>query len=114
MHTLNVIKNLEMMRRCWNDLSKKTTDWAEIRTTIEDQLTVQQSWNLHPRNPNQVHTGPVGKNKGHIKIKVTQLLPQAQALQSTISKPRQLWSSRIVRTQSRQWAIFMSVTSPFM
>ena len=52
MHTLNVIKNLEMMKRCWNDLSKKTTDWAEIRTTIEDQLTVQQSWNLHPRNTN--------------------------------------------------------------
>ena len=45
MHTLNGLKNLEMMRCCWNELSKKMTDWAEIRMTIEDQLTVQRNWN---------------------------------------------------------------------
>ena len=33
-------------------LSKRTEDWAEIRMTIEDQLTVQRNWNLHPNNPN--------------------------------------------------------------
>ena len=42
--------NLEMMKCCWNELSKRTMDWAEIRMTIEDQLIVQRNWNLHP-NP---------------------------------------------------------------
>ena len=50
--TLNSLKNLEMMRCCWNKLSKRTVDWAAIRLTIEDQLRVQRNWNLHPRNPN--------------------------------------------------------------
>ena len=36
--TLNGLRNLEMMKSCWNQLSKKTIDWAEIRLTIEDQL----------------------------------------------------------------------------
>ena len=45
------------MKCCWNELSKQTTDWAEIRTTIEDQLTMQRNWNLHPRNPNLDITG---------------------------------------------------------
>ena len=38
-------------------LSKRTEDWAEIRMTIEDQLTVQRNWNLHPSNPNPDMTG---------------------------------------------------------
>ena len=42
---------------CWNELSKRTVDWAEIRMTIEDQLTVQRNWNLHPSNPNPDMTG---------------------------------------------------------
>ena len=50
--TLYSLKNLEIMRCCWNKLSKRTTDWAAIMLTIEDQLTVQRNWNLHPRNPN--------------------------------------------------------------
>ena len=33
-------------------MSKRTFDWAKIRMTIEDQLTVQRNWNLHPSNPN--------------------------------------------------------------
>ena len=41
-----------MLQNCWNELSKRTVDCAEIRTTIEDQLTVQRNWNLHPSNPN--------------------------------------------------------------
>ena len=38
-------------------MSKRTDDWADIRMTIEDQLTVQRNWNLHPNNPNPDMTG---------------------------------------------------------
>ena len=31
--TLNRLRNLEIMKFCWNELSKRTTDWAEIRIT---------------------------------------------------------------------------------
>ena len=34
--TLNSLRNLEMMKNCWNKLSKRTINWAEIRLTIED------------------------------------------------------------------------------
>ena len=54
---MNGLRSLEMMKCCWNKLSKRTTDWAEIRMTIDDQLTVQRNWNLHPRNPNTDMTG---------------------------------------------------------
>ena len=50
---MNELRHLERMKSCWNELIKRTTDWAEIRMTIEDQLTVQRNWNLHPRNLNQ-------------------------------------------------------------
>ena len=40
--TLNSLRNLEMMKSCWNELSKRTINWAVIRLTIEDQLTVQK------------------------------------------------------------------------
>ena len=50
--TLNRLRNLEMMQCCWNKLRKRTADWAKIRMTIEDQLSVHRNWNLHPRNPN--------------------------------------------------------------
>ena len=46
-----------MLQSCWNMLSKRTNDWAEIRMAIEDQLTVQRNWNLHPSNPNPDMTG---------------------------------------------------------
>ena len=46
-----------MLQCNWNMLSKRTADWAEIRMTIEDQLTVQINWNLHPNNPNPDMTG---------------------------------------------------------
>ena len=46
-----------MLQSCWNVLSKRTANWAEIRMTIEDQLTVQRNWNLHPNNPNPDMTG---------------------------------------------------------
>ena len=78
--TLNSLKNLEMMICCWNELSKRTVDWAAIKLTIEDQLTVQRNWNLHPENLNpdmtrlkdtywsgeENHLG----NTGNVKIKV--------------------------------------------
>ena len=38
-------------------MSKREVDWAEIRMTIEDQLTVQRNWNLHLSNPNPDMTG---------------------------------------------------------
>ena len=41
-----------MLQSCWNVLSKRTANWAEIKMTIEDQLNVQRKWNLHPINPN--------------------------------------------------------------
>ena len=34
--TLNGLKNLEMIKCCRNELSKRTMEWAGIRTTIED------------------------------------------------------------------------------
>ena len=46
-----------MIQQCWNVLSKRTENWAEIRMAIEDQLTVQRNWNLHPSNPNPDMTG---------------------------------------------------------
>ena len=49
---MNGLRNLEILKSCWNELSKRTMDWAEIRMTIEDQLTVQRNWNRHPRNRN--------------------------------------------------------------
>ena len=55
--TLNGLRNLQMMKSCLNELSKRTTDWEEIWLIIEDQLTVQRNWNLHPRNPNPDMTG---------------------------------------------------------
>ena len=36
---MNRLRNLEMRKYCLNELSKKTTDWAEIRMTIEDQTS---------------------------------------------------------------------------
>ena len=41
--TLICLKNLEIMRCCWNKLRKWTVDCAAIRLTIEDQLTVQKN-----------------------------------------------------------------------
>ena len=46
-----------MIQHCWNVLSKRTENWAEIRMVIEDQLTVQRNWNMHLRNPNLDMTG---------------------------------------------------------
>ena len=46
-----------MLQHCWDVLSKRTEDWAEIRMTIEDQLTVQRNWNLHPNNSNPDKAG---------------------------------------------------------
>ena len=39
--TLNCLRNIGMLKNCWNELSKRTVDWGEIRKTIEDQLTIQ-------------------------------------------------------------------------
>ena len=41
-----------MLQNCWNELSKRTTDWVEIKMTIEAQLAVQRNWDLHLSNPN--------------------------------------------------------------
>ena len=38
--SLNGLRNVGMLQNCWNMLSKRTGDWAEIRMTIENQLTV--------------------------------------------------------------------------
>ena len=46
-----------MLKSCWNTFSKRTVNWGEIRVTIEDQLTVQRNWNLHPSNSNPDITG---------------------------------------------------------
>ena len=55
--TLNGLRNVGMLKNCWNVLSKRTDDWAEKRMIIEDQLSVQRNWNLHPNNPNPHMTG---------------------------------------------------------
>ena len=46
-----------MIQQCWNVLSKRMENWTEIRMAIEDQLTVQRNWNLHPSNQNPDMTG---------------------------------------------------------
>ena len=35
--TLNGLRNIGMIQQCWNVLSKKTENWAEIRMAVEDQ-----------------------------------------------------------------------------
>ena len=55
--TLNGLRNIGMIQQCWNVLSKRTENWADIRMAIEDQLTVQRNWNLHKSNPNPDMTG---------------------------------------------------------
>ena len=55
--TLNRLRNIGMLQNCWNMLSKRIHDWAEIRMTIEDQLTVQRNWTLNPNNPYRDITG---------------------------------------------------------
>ena len=54
---MNGLRNVGMLQSCWNMLSKRTANWAEIRMTTEDQLTVQRNWNLHPNNSNPEMTG---------------------------------------------------------
>ena len=54
---MNVLRNVGMLQNCCNELSKRTVDWARIRMTIGNQLTVQRNWNLHPSNPNPDMTG---------------------------------------------------------
>ena len=54
---MNSLRNIGMLKNCWNKLSKKAFDWGETRATIEDQLTVQRNWNLHSSNPNPDMTG---------------------------------------------------------
>ena len=72
--TWNGLRNLEMMKICWNELSKRTVDWAEIRLNIEDQLTVQRNWNLHPRNlnPDTYRSGEKSHlcNTGQVRMEV--------------------------------------------
>ena len=34
--TLNGLRNIGMIQQCWNVLSKRTENWAEIRMAIED------------------------------------------------------------------------------
>ena len=46
---MNGLRNIGMLQHCWNVLSKRTEDWAEIR--------MQRNWNLHPSNPNPDMTG---------------------------------------------------------
>ena len=55
--TLNGLRNKGMIQQCWNLLSKRMENWAEIRMAIEDQLAVQRNWNLHSSNPNPDMTG---------------------------------------------------------
>ena len=45
---MNGLRNIGMLKNYWNELSKRTVDWGEIRITIEDQLTVQRNWNPNP------------------------------------------------------------------
>ena len=54
---MNGLRNIGILQNCWNELSKRTADWAEIRMTIEDQLTIQRNWNQHRSNPNPDMTG---------------------------------------------------------
>ena len=89
--TLNSLRNIEMLKSCWKELSKRTVEWGEIRVTIEDQLTVQRNWNLHPSNPNPDMTG----------------LKDAY-------RSGELYLSQIVRTRSTPWATVMPVISPVM
>ena len=54
---MNGLRKFGVMQNCWSVLSKRTSDWEDIRMTIKDQLTVQRNLNLHPNNPNPDMTG---------------------------------------------------------
>ena len=54
---MNGFRNVGMLQNCWNELSKRIIDWAEIRMTIKDQLTIQRNWNLHRSNQTPDMTG---------------------------------------------------------
>ena len=58
--TLNGLWNVGMIQQCWKVLSKRRENLAEIRMAIEDQLTVERYWNLHPSNSNPDLTGLKG------------------------------------------------------
>ena len=60
---MNGLRNIGMLQNCWNELSKRTDEWADKRMTIEDQLIVQRNWNLHPNNPKPDMTGLKDSNK---------------------------------------------------
>ena len=50
--TFNGLRNIGMLKNCWNELSKRTSDWGEER-----------NWNLHPSNPNPDITGLKDANR---------------------------------------------------
>ena len=93
---MNSLRNLEMMRSCWNELSKKTVDWAAIRLTIEDYKIVQRNWNLHPRNPNPNMTGlkdayPSGEehhlgNTGQVRMEVNTVTAPVMSAPSSMQQ----------------------------
>ena len=78
--------NIRMLQSCWNVLSKRTDDWAEIRMAIEDQLTVQRNWNLHSNNSNPDMT----RLKDEYKSRKESSLGKTGQIQmeiNTVSKP---------------------------
>ena len=114
-----------MLQSCLNELRKRTTDWAEIRMAIEDQLTVQRNWNLHPNNQNADWTeGPVqvwrrecnlGKT-GQVRMEINAVTNQYRTVRSSTQLPTLLWlghqnSLRSVRTNSTTWGIGPRVTN---
>ena len=110
------------MKCCWNELSKRTTDWVEIRMTIEDQLTLQRNWNLHPRNPNpdmtgwRTHTGQEKRviwrtpDRSEWKLMWSQLRSSLQ--QQVRLQHGQHWSSKTAKIPLRPWASVTPVTRP--
>ena len=127
---MNSLRNIGMLKNCWNEFSKRTVNWGEIRVTIEDRLTVQRNWNLHPSKPNldmtrlkdayrsgeDNHLGKTGQVRMEVN-RVTATVGNTPIIYATANPahiPSQLYWTWIVRRHSMPWAIFMHVISPGM
>ena len=105
-----------MLQNCWKELNKRTVNWAEIRMTIEDQLTVQRNWNLNLSNPNPDMTGLKDKYRsgeenylgktGQVRMEVNAVTAPVRKFRSSLQLPtllqlEQLYSIQIVRNTQR-------------
>ena len=124
--TLKGLRNLEMMRSCCKELSQRTIKWAAISLILEDQLTVQKNWNLHPRKRNldliglkdaywpgeENHLGNTGQVRMEVNM-VTAPVMSAPVIYATASQA-QTWTALVIADCEDTLDNCYPVTSPGM